>query len=400
LNGQEISTALPQGRIYHRQFWLVCCSSLLFFASFNMLVPELPAYLTSLGGADYKGLIISLFTITAMLSRPFSGKLADKVGRVPVIIAGSAVCLVCSFIYPLLTTVSGFLILRLAHGFSTGFTPTGQTAYLSDIVPPERRGEAMGILGTAGALGMGAGPAIGGMLAIHFGISAMFYCSSVFALLSIVILANIRETLVERQKFTPGVLAISRTDLFEPRVLTPCLVMVLCSYAYGAVYTVIPDFGEAVGIRNKGLLFAAFTFASLVVRLIGGKASDRFGRKPVLFVSTSFIAISMLIIAFAETSTQLITGMTLYGFAQGATSPTLLAWAADLSHVNYKGRGIASLYIFMEFGIGIGAFASGLIYANQSSNFLLTFGVCGGLALLAFGYLTLSSRNRIGSKAS
>jgi hypothetical protein len=57
----------PAG-IYNRQFWLVCVSSTLFFASFNMLIPELPDFLESLDGADYKGLIISLFTLTAMIS--------------------------------------------------------------------------------------------------------------------------------------------------------------------------------------------------------------------------------------------------------------------------------------------------------------------------------------------
>src|SRR5690606_267688 len=111
-------------KIYTTQFWLVCSSSLLFFASFNMIIPELPAYLSSLGGEEYKGLIISLFTLTALLSRPFSGRLADKLGRVPVMMVGSGVCFVISLCYPILTSVSGFLFLRLVHGFSTGFTPT------------------------------------------------------------------------------------------------------------------------------------------------------------------------------------------------------------------------------------------------------------------------------------
>src|ERR1044071_970735 len=97
------------GSLDSRQFWLICLSSLLFFASFNMIVPELSGYLTSLGGAEYKGFIISLFTVTAMLSRPFSGKLADRLGRKPVIMFGSMVCLICSLFYPILTTVSGFL---------------------------------------------------------------------------------------------------------------------------------------------------------------------------------------------------------------------------------------------------------------------------------------------------
>src|SRR5687767_15982473 len=98
-------------RVYGLQFWLLCLSSFLFFASFNMIIPELPSYLTSLGGAEYKGLIISLFTLTALVSRPFSGKLADKIGRVPVMVCGPIVCVICSAVYPLVSSVGGFLLL-------------------------------------------------------------------------------------------------------------------------------------------------------------------------------------------------------------------------------------------------------------------------------------------------
>lgn len=359
-----------------------------------MIIPELPSYLASLGGAEYKGLIISLFTVTAMLSRPFSGKIADKVGRVPVMMAGSVVCFICSLVYPILSSVSGFLFLRLIHGFSTGFTPTGQTAYLSDIIPAERRGEAMGFLGTAGTLGMAGGPAIGGLLSNAFGMEYMFYCSSAFALLSILIVIGIKETLEEKHPVTLSLLKVNRQDLFEPLVFIPCLIMVLCAYAYGAVFTVMPDFGEYLGIRNKGLLFTYLTVASLTIRLIGGKASDRWGRRPVLIASSLVIAGSMLAIALAETRLALIIGVTIYGLGQGATSPTLLAWATDLSNINYKGRGIASLYVFMELGIGIGAFASGLIYGNNPSHFFTTFMVCSSLAFCAFLYLSFMRKNR------
>src|SRR5687767_15332357 len=158
-----------------------------------MLIPDLPEYLSNLGGADYKGFIISLFTLTAMISRPFSGKLADKVGRVPVMVFGPIVCVICSAIYPLVSSVAGFLLLRLVHGFSTGFKPTGQTAYLSDVIPAERRGEAMGLLGTAGSIGMAGGPALGGPIADAFGLDMMFYCSSLLALVSILILLGVKE---------------------------------------------------------------------------------------------------------------------------------------------------------------------------------------------------------------
>lgn len=348
-----------------------------------MIIPELPGYLTDLGGEEYKGLIISLFAVTAMLSRPFSGKLADTIGRVPVMMAGSIVCLICSFVYPVLTSVAGFLLLRLVHGFSTGFTPTGQTAYISDIIPAARRGEAMGLLGTAGAVGMAAGPAIGGMLANRAGLDIMFYCSSLFGLISVGIISSMKETLPVKHNFSLQHLNIRRTDLFEPRVWIPCVIMALCAYSYGALFTVIPDFGEYVGIRNKGLLFTCLTVASLLVRLLGGKASDRYGRQAVLRVSTLAMAVAMVIIAFSASPLQLIAGIAIYGVAQGVTSPTLLAWATDLSPLDRKGRGVSSLYIFMEFGIGTGAFFSGIVYSNNSGHFDNTFLVCASLAGIA-----------------
>lgn len=360
-----------------------------------MIMPELPSFLSSLGGGEHKGLIIALFTVTALISRPFSGKLADRIGRKPVIMAGSLVCFVCSMMYPWLTTVFGFLFLRLVHGFSTGFTPTGQTAYLGDIIPAARRGEAMGFLGTAGTLGMAGGPALGGWLSSLYSLDVMFYCSSGFAILSSLIVFTIKETMTEKHPISWKLLKIEKKDLFEPRVLAPCIVMGLCAYAYGNLFTIMPDFGTNMGIENKGLLFTYFTVASFLIRLLAGRASDRIGRVTVLRIATAFMALAVLAIGLSESKTMLIIGAFMYGLAQGATSPTLLAWAADLSDPEHKGRGVASLYIFMEFGIGVGAFLSGLIYGDKSSMIFVTFLISSILSGIAFLYLLWLRRSTV-----
>lgn len=354
-----------------------------------MLIPELPAYLTTLNGAEYKGLIISLFTITAMISRPFSGKLADNFGRIPVIVFGSIVCTICSFLYPIFTSVFGFLLLRLIHGFSTGFTPTGQSAYVSDVIPADKRGEAMGWLGTLGSLGQACGPALGGLVTREFGIDAMFYLSSAFGFTAAAIVIWMKETLPTRRNFHFSMLKINRNDLFEPRVLLPCMIMGLAYYAYGAVLTLLPDFGEHVGILRRELLFTYFMVATLLVRLVAGRASDKYGRVPVLVVSTVLIMISMMIVAVSETPTLLIVGVFLYGLGQGGVSPSLMAWATDLSETTHRGRAISSLYIFMELGIGIGAYMSGWLFGRTSSDFFIPFITCSILSGVAFIILLL-----------
>jgi MFS family permease len=90
---------------------------------------------------------------------------------------GAVVCCICGFLYPVLGSVAGFLLLRLLHGLSTGFTPTGNTAYAADIIPASRRGEAIGFLGLCGSSGMALGPAVGSLVADAYSIDVMFYTS-------------------------------------------------------------------------------------------------------------------------------------------------------------------------------------------------------------------------------
>lgn len=381
-------------RVYGLQFMLLCLSSFLFFGSFNMIIPELPNYITSLGGKEYKGLIISLFTLTAGLSRPFSGQLADTIGRIPVMVVGGAVCILCGFLYPLTGTVAAFLLLRFVHGFSTGFTPTGTAAYVADIIPVNRRGEATGLLGLSGSLGMAAGPALGGTIANHFSLDTMFYASSAAAFLSVAVIARMHETLVSPKQFHVGLLKISRKSIFEPRVLDPSLVMLFSVIPFGMILTIVPDFSEYLGIKNKGLFFTSFTLSSLAIRFLAGRASDKFGRVNILKVSTFLIVISMLMIGAASSSTQLLVAAALFGVAVGMNSPTVFAWTIDLSHPEHRGRAMATMYIALEIGIGLGALISGWLYNNESSNFRMTFWAGGAMAFFSFLYLLLFVKSK------
>ena len=125
----------------------------------------------------------------------------------------------------------------------------------------------------------------------------------------------------------------------------------------------------------------------MAVRLIAGKASDRFGRKEVLIVSTFFGLSGMAIVGYGTLPIHLMIGMAIYGLANGMTSPTLFAWATDLSDPNRRGKGLSSLYIFMELGIGLGAIFSGWIYSNDPTRFFTTFIVGGVIIGVAFIFL-------------
>ncbi|WP_194777447.1 MFS transporter [Pararhodonellum marinum] len=375
-------------------FFLLCMSSFLFFASFNMIIPELPSYLTSLGGEDYKGLIISLFTLTAGLSRPFSGKLADKIGRIPVMIFGATVCFLVSLCYPIITTVAGFLLLRFVHGFSTGFTPTGTSAYVADIIPFNRRGEAMGIQSLFGSLGMAAGPALGGYIAEIWGINPLFYTAAFTSILSILILLKLKETLVTKEPLSRSHFRLHRGDIIEKRVLSPSLVLFLSVFSFGIVLTIIPDLSAHLGIRNKGLFFAVFTISSLAIRLIAGRASDKYGRVPVMKAATLSMVLAMLLIAFSNSKEMLLFSGVVFGCSVGMNSPTITAWTIDLSLEKFRGKALATMYIALEAGIGLGALSSGWLYGNDPTRFPLVFGSGAICALLGYFYLLFLSKKK------
>lgn len=383
---------MKQERLINRPFIALSFSAFLFFASFNMVIPMLPDFLTSLGGGEYKGLIISLFTITAGLSRPFSGKLADKVGRLPVMIFGAVVCFVAGLAYPFVTGIVAFFALRLLHGFSTGFTPTGNAAYVADIVPINKRGEAMGIIGVAISIGTASGNAIGGYIGSVFPIDYVFYASALTAILSIMILSGMNETLVDRVQFNFGLLKLKKNEIIEKRVLVPAIYMALSVFSFGLVLTIMPDYSAHLGISNKGLFFAVFVLASLGVRIFAGKISDKVGRVKVLKVSAFILALAMLLIAFSNSLMTLIGAGIIFGIGVGMNSPTVFAWAIYLAEDNKRGKALATLYIFLEIGIGMGAFISGWVYSNDSAFFERTFFTGAVVALIGFIYLNVATK--------
>lgn len=352
-----------------------------------MLIPELPGYLSKMGGSEYKGLIIAFFTLTAGISRPFSGKLTDTIGRVPVMAVGSIVCFICGFLYPLLATVTGFLLLRLFHGFSTGFKPTATAAYVADIIPENRWGEAMGIHGLCFSTGLAIGPAIGSAISAHYSINMLFYCSSLFALLSILILMNMKETLTVKQRFGPRLFKINWVDVFDMRVFPSALITFLSYVGYGAILTLIPDWGDHLGVTNKGLFYMVFTLSSLVIRFISGKVSDHYGRVKVLKVSLFLLAIALCMIGFAHSPLTFLAASAVYGVSTGMLSPAVSAWTSDLSHPAHRGKAMATMYISLEAGIGSGALLAGFLFTDKIRMIPVTFYITAALTALGLLYL-------------
>ena len=360
---------------YGKAFWLLCLNSFFFFLSFSLLLGELPQYLTLLGGVEFKGWIIGLFTISALIGRLYSGRWSDKFGRKPMILIGCIAAAFSGLGYVLFVSVAGFLAVRFFHGFSTGFGPTGTTAMLSDIIPENKRGEAMGVLGFCIQIGMALGPYLGTEIALKMGMNSLFNLSTLMAFVSMALIFTLPETLPAKRKFEPRDLVIYLKAIYEPQVIFPMLVMLFSVILYGAIVTVLPDVCMQLGFANKSSFMLAVTLASMVVRIFAGKWSDRWGRIPIVFLGLGLQLVSTLFLLNIQNQTDVLVASAIYGMGTGILSPVLFAWAVDQSDPQHRGRALSSLYIAMEAGIGTGAIVAAQLFKNSTSNVSLVFGM-------------------------
>lgn len=387
--------------LFTKTFVILCVSTVLFMASFGMIMPELPGYLDLMGAGHLLGYIIGLFTLGALMSRFFSGKIADRAGRKIVMVFGTAVTAIAGFLYVMLGAVSDystgmlgvwlFLVLRFFHGLSTGFRPIGSSALLTDIVPHDRRGEALGFLGVAGNAGMAGGPAIGSYLAVEWGYDSMFLASSFLGILSLLFTLKLPETLPNSRKVIWSDLNVFKGKNFDIAAWPAALSLLPVALSFGVFLTITPNFVDDLGYKYKGVFNTIIVVASILMRLFAGKASDKYGRKPLLAIGGLFLFVGMGILSIATTQLEAAVGGIVYGLSIGINMPTIFAWTTDLSPKEKIALGIGTTLVALEIGIGLGAFVSGSMFASDPSCLQDLYRFCaysGGLMAIILFYST------------
>lgn len=364
-------------------------------ASFGMLLPELPGYLASMDAHHLIGWIVALFTMGAFGSRFVAGRVADRAGRKPVMLFGTAVTALAGFAYigvarmdSVAMAVTGFLVVRFLHGLSTGFRPTGTSAFLTDLSPPARRGEAFGYLGVAGNAGMAMGPALGSWLAVEFGYDAMFLASSALGLAAYLMTLRLPETLPDARGVEWQDLNVLKGGTVEPAAWPASVFLLPVAIAFGTFLTVTPDLVGDLGFVYKGSFNTVVVVASILARLVAGKASDRYGRVELLKVGAVLLAVGMTLFSFASSVPVLLAAGIVYGLSIGINMPAIFAWTIDLAPEGKSATALSTMLMSLEVGIGLGAYVSGSWFASEPEVLLELYGMCAGFGVLGFGFLT------------
>jgi MFS family permease len=374
-------------------------AGLLFWCSLASLLPTLPLYVQSVGGTKQQiGFVMGAFAIGLLLSRPQLGKIADSRGRKQVLLLGVSVAALAPIGYLFAKSIPLLLFLRAFHGISIAAFTTAYSALVTDLSPPGKRGELIGYMSLTAPIGLAFGPAMGGFVQAGVGYPALFAMSAAFATTALFITTKIAEPNFAELTKSNSLSEDKNSQkywqmLWNPRVRIPALVLLLVGLVFGTLSTFMPLFIQETKVNlNPGLFYSTAAIASFSLRLVTGRASDKYGRG--LFISGGLIcyAVSMLLLYFANSSGAFLIAALIEGTAGGTVMPMMVTLMSDRCEPQERGR---------LFSICIGGFDLGIALAGPTLGFVAEqvgyrnmFGLAAGLAGLALLiFVTLSSKN-------
>ncbi|GAP95818.1 MFS transporter [Leptolyngbya sp. NIES-2104] len=369
-------------------------AGLLFWASLASLLPTLPLYVKSIGAPDSQlGIVMASFAIGLLLFRPQAGKMADQQGRKIVLLIGISAATIAPVCHLLTQSIPILMIVRAFHGISIAAFTTAYSSLVVDIAPPDNRGELIGYMSLVNPIGMALGPAIGGYLQEFTSYAPVFVLSSILGMISMTCAMFVKAPPLQHQQQNQASDKLFWRLLLTDRIRIPTVTMLLVGVAFGAIATFVPlHIKEANVGLNSGLFYTAAAVTSFMTRFVSGKASDRYGRGRFITAGLLSYAISLIVLALANSAPLFLLAGALEGVGGGTFLPIMIALVADRCQPYERGR---------IFGLFVGGFDVGIALAGPILGSVASAigyrGLYAVAAVVAFSalivFMTLSSKS-------
>ncbi|MCC6960131.1 MAG: MFS transporter [Dehalococcoidia bacterium] len=340
----------------------------------SMVSPLLPVYAETLGASGvWLGITFSVFAVVQTFFGPFAGRLSDRYGRKPFIVAGLLVYLVAALGYLTAQSFYQVIAFRAFSGFGTSLIFSVARAYVGDMTPRGQEGRWLGVFATADIVGFGTGPLIAGLLRQEVGFRSVFVAMAALMALSALILlwwlprhspAELARGRMEKGGERPKQAPFS-TALRERLVIAVTTHQFLISLAMGASFSFL-----ALRLENGlharplaiGLAFATQDLTGGLAQPLFGRLADRYHR-PFL-VAGGLIANGLLLACVGALPNYWLVVAVLMGM--GATGAISQVSASAIQVVAGRGVGMGTVLGINSAangaGIVIGSVVGGLIF--------------------------------------
>jgi MFS family permease len=353
-------------RLVTRPFLTVTAAALVFFVYIGMLVPIVPLFVEGpLGAGEFGiGLTIAVFAITAIVARPFIGRLADRFGRRALMVGGAAGAAVAGMASGQVDAFWQLLLLRGVTGVGEAAVFVGAATLIADLSPAERRAEGASYFSVAVFGGIGIGPIIGEWVLDDTQFERAFFVAGLFALAGAV-LSLWAPSRVETGADDDDVGEVARATgihrFMHPAAVMPGVVLAAATAAFACFSAFVPDHAREVGLATSGGLFAVYSATSLVVRLLGARLPERLGPRRAVTIALVNVAIALTILATVPTVWALYVASVFVGFGMALNYPSLFALTVNKVSDRERAFAISSFTMFFEIGSAFGGLAIGAL---------------------------------------
>ncbi|MEG7480986.1 multidrug efflux MFS transporter [Citrobacter freundii] len=376
----------------------------------SQILPFLPLYISQLGVTSHEalsmwsGLTFSVtFLISAIVS-PMWGSLADRKGRKLMLLRASLGMAIAILLQAFATNVWQLFLLRGVMGLTSGYIPNAM-ALVASQVPRERSGWALSTLSTAQISGVIGGPLMGGFIADHVGLRAVFCITAALLVVSFLVTLflikeGVRPTIKKSERLSgKAVFASLSHPALVISLFFTTMVIQLCNGSIGPILalfikSMVPDSSNIAFL--SGLIASVPGISALISAPRLGKLGDRIGIERILMATLIFAVVLFFAMSWVTTPLQLGVLRFLLGFADGAMLPAVQTLLVKYSSDQITGRIFGYNQSFMYLGNVAGPLMGATVSAM--AGFRWVFIATASIVLINIWQLAIALRRRRGGR--
>lgn len=371
-------------QLWNRAFVLCVLNNLFLFIYYFALLAVLPIYIIKdlAGSVEEAGLALTLFLVSSIAVRPFSGMIIQRLGKKFCMRWANTIFALFAFSYLLIDSMWSLLLIRFLHGIWFSILTTVVVPVANDFIPEQRKGEGMGYFVMSTNLGVVFGPLLALTVIQFASFKVLFGILAVLISIGLIFCwcLDIQDSpKVEHQQSSK--IGFSLSDILEVKVLPIACVALLTAFAYSSVMSFITAYAESKQLLSyTSMFFIVFAVSMLVVRPWVGKFYDHKGPNSVIYPAFVFFAIGLLMVTLMSNQWILWLSAVFIGIGYGSLFPCLQTVAIQSVEKERMGHAISTFFTLFDVGLAIGSVVMGVLIAQW--NYEMMYFFCALVAII------------------
>jgi predicted MFS family arabinose efflux permease len=349
--------------IWTKSFISISLSNFFIFIAFYGLLASLPIYVVDeLQRSELDaGLIVTIFLLSAIIVRPFSGKLLADYGKKRMLMISLSLFTLCSFLYLWIDQYALLLVLRFFHGmwFSIATTATGAIA--ADLIPLKRRGEGLGYFVMSTNLAVVFGPLISLTLIQAASFTVLFLVFAVLISAGLFFTATSKVNEIQPAASTAKQ-KLQLSDLIDQKALPVAFVGSLVAFSYSSVLSFLSIYAKELNLLDAAsFFFVVFAVVMLIARPFSGRLFDTKGPHFIIYPALVLFFIGLLLLSITHSSFMLLLAGAFIGLGYGTVVPSLQTLSIQATDRHRSGHATATFFTLFDTGLAIGSYVLGIV---------------------------------------